>query len=527
MATWRELLSAVGRFSSATMISRVLGLIRDVCIADFILGHAQSAFFAALTIPSTFRQLFAEGTLSSALIPILTQTRNDEGEEAAREAAWAILRAVALTVGAVSFVAIVTAPLYTPVVLAGWKARTGQLDLDLVCLLVQYMFPFLLLVSIGAWCMGVLNVHNIYFIPAVSPALFNATMILVLIAAAFLVPPEQRVYWAAAGVLVGGVLQLALNGPPIRRIGYWPRLRGPVLHPRTWQFLRTASPAILGLAVYQLNILINRLYFGSYLEDAASIASLFLAFRLVQFPQGVLGVAITAAAFPRIAASAEAGQREMTSQTVRRSLELLLVVLVPSSVGLALVGHDLAGLVFSHGEFAKAGGLRILTPALYAYCVGLTAFSSTKLATQLSYAHHDFTTPVLVGLCTLAINVSVCWLGVFRLDLGVLGIAGATSVAAWCQLIMLLSVQRRRLTGFRPGHLLLVALRVGTATVAMGLAVWCLLSWMTPGTAATARLMRVTAGVAVGCGVYTALGALLFRQDLVAAIRPRAEDTGR
>ncbi len=527
MATWRELLSAAGRFSGATVISRVLGLVRDICLFAWIPTAQLDAFFASLTVSSTFRQFFAEGTLSSALIPILTQTKSEDGEEAARHAAWAILRGLALAAGAVCVLAILTADWYTPVLLRGWQAD-ASFPLELAQVLVKIIFPFLLFVSLAAWCMGVLNIHNIYFIPAVSPALYNLSVLATLGASVAFAPEENRVYWAAWGVVLGGSVQLAIQLRPIGKIGYTPRLRGPILHPRTRQFLRAAAPAFFGLAIYQLNILTNRLFFGSYLEEG-SVVSLFGAFRLVQFPQGVLGVAIAAAAFPRIAASVEARDPATTGRTIQRSLELLAVLLIPASVGLAMVGEDLARAFLNVGSYAESGGVRILIPALMAYCVGLVAFSSTKIAVQLSYAHHDFLTPVWVALGAFGVNVGISSLSVFVFQWDAWGLAIAASLASWVQLSVLLLVQRRRLGSFRSGRLAWVVVRVLLATLAMGALLALLMGALPEAASRTMHTVRLLVGVLTGAVVYACAGMVLFREELFAALHPRsavAEETG-
>ncbi len=522
MASIRELLSAAGRFGSATTISRIGGMIRDMCITAFLPSGSAGAFVAALTVPSTFRQFFAEGTLSAALIPILTKTRQEDGPEAAREAAWSILRGSTLVVGLICLVGIVAAPVYGPWLLPFWPKQSESLVLFVD--LLQIMFPFLLMVSIAAWCMGVLNLHDIYFIPAVSPVLFNLAMIATLGGAFYWASAADRAYWAGYGVVVGGAITMGIHYWPVRRIGFLPPLSGPVFHPRFFQFLRAAFPALGGLAIYQCNILVSRLFFASSFEDEGlSILCLFLAFRLVQFPQGILGVAISAAAFPRISASVQDGDIQTTSAIVRRALELLLVLLIPASFGLALIGPDLAGLLYDRMAFSKSNGMDILVPVLSTYCIGLFAFSSNKVAVQLSYAHHDFRTPVWTALAAFLVNVTVCTVSIFMLQHGAWGLAAATTIASWFQLVILFVLQRRRLAGFCPRHLFIVASRVLLASVIMAVVVWFVLHSLAPGTNTLKRLIRLIAGIASGAGTYAFVGALLFRQDLLAALRPRAD----
>lgn len=500
------------------MISRVLGLVRDASLAALIPIHAQDAFLAALTLPSTFRQLFAEGTLSSALIPILTRTKKEDGEQAAREAAWAIIRGMVVAIGSFCMVAMAFAPWYAPLVWPGWWDAPDKLNL--ATSLLQIMFPFLFFVSLAAWCMGVLNLFNIFFLPAVTPAVFNLTIIAGLFVSYGWLPADRRVYWVSVAVVCGGLFQFWMQAAAIRKVGFSPKWIGPIIQPRTIQFVRAAAPAIFGLAIYQLNIIVNRMVFGSQLEEG-TLSSLFYAFHLMQFPQGVLGVAIASAVFPRISSSVEQGDQKETSRTVRRALELMFVLMIPATVGLVLCAEDLSWAAYGRGEFAREGGMALVVPALYAYCAGLISFSATKLAAQLSYAHHDFRTPVYTALASFVVNVGFCTLSVNVFQWPGWGLAAASSIASVFQLVLLLIVQRKRLIGFEPGQLVVITVRVLIASAVMGAAVWLVIAYLPLGTSMSSRIARLGVSVTTGILVYAGAGMILFRQDLMAAFRPK------
>lgn len=512
-----SLFRSVSHFSLATIISRVLGLVRDACFAAFIPKQIADTFWAGLTIPSTFRMLFAEGALSAAFIPILSRIRLKQGEEEAIRFARAIFNLLVLVVAGLVVLAILTAPLYVSALFHKWQDSPERIAW--ATQMVQMMFPFLFFISLSAWAMGIQNAHGRFFLPAVSPAVFNTVVICGALFAGLKLSDMKVAQAMAIAVVVGGLFQFAVQFPAVRRLGYLPRVSFQLIHPETRAFLIALGPTVFGLAIYQINLIVNRLYFASYL-DPGSITSLTCAFRLLQFPQGVLGVAVATAALPRLARYAAQSSSPAFCDTVVRSLKVLILVLIPASIGLAVIGHDLVGIVYNRREFLIGDLLQPTTSALLAYAAGLLFFSTGKLLTQGFYAHRDVKTPVKVGCLVMIVNIVCCRLLVYRM--GVAGLALASTLASVVQVGLLFVLLLPRLSGFPFRNLGWLIVKGLICSVAMGGA--CLLtlhSMQVLGANSLGYGTRVVAGVGVGVAVYAGLAWMFLREEVLALLESR------
>ncbi|HQO33550.1 MAG TPA: murein biosynthesis integral membrane protein MurJ, partial [bacterium] len=462
------------------------------------------------TIPSTFRILFAEGALSVAFIPILSRLRLTKGEEDAQKFARAIWSLMVLVVGGVVVLAILTAPLYVPLLLNKWQDR--DVGIELATQMVQIMFPFLFFISLSAWAMGILNVYGSFFLPAVSPAIYNVVVICGAIWAGLWMSGVDAARAMAAAVVIGGLFQFCIQVPALCRLGYFPWFSRDSLHPQVRNFLVALTPTLFGLAVYQINIIINRIYFASYLE-VGSIATLTYAFRLLQFPQGGLGVAVSAAALPRLAEEAQQSSGAAFCATMVRSLRALILILIPSSVGLAVISHDLVGIVYNRGKFLSGGLLEPTTSALIAYTAGLFFFSAAKLLTQGFYVYRDVKTPVKIGFVCVVVNALFCCL-LIR-PMGVAGLALASTLSSVVQTGLLYSLLRPRLPDFPA---MPVSGLIGRVLLCSGVMGW--LCWLAIhhfaylGDGFSGYGMRVLIGVSLGVFVYGVLAWLLLWEDV-------------
>ena len=516
MRPFGSLLRSVGHFSLATLISRVLGLVRDASFGAFLSKEVADAFWTGITLPSTFRMLFAEGALSAAFIPILSRLRAQESEEDAQRFTRSVLGLIVLIVGAVVVLAILTAPIYVSLLFHKWEDRPG--GILLATQMVQMMFPFLFFISLSAWAMGILNTHNIFFLPAVSPALYNVVVISGAVFAGLHLSGVDRAYAMAIAVVAGGFSQFAIQIPSLYRRGY--SLRAPFggFHPETRAFLRALLPTVFGLAIYQVNVIVNRLYFGSYLE-AGSITSLTCAFRLLQFPQGVLGVAVATAALPRLAHDALKSSSNVFCDTMTRSLRVLILILIPASVGLVIISHDLVGIVYNRGEFRRDGLLIPTASALVSFSIGLLFFSSGKLLTQGFYAHRDVKTPVKIGCVTVVVNVVCCRL---LLGMGVSGLALASTIASSIQAMILFVVLLPRMPEFPSWRITLLTMKVVLFSAIMGAGCWFISSClMHLGETSFGYFARVFTCVGAGVIVYGVLVWFFLRDEIVNLLEMR------
>ncbi len=458
----------VGRavwLSAATMASRVLGLVRDQLFAILIGANRFSdAFVVAFRIPNLLRDLFAEGALSSAFVPTFAEAHRNAGREVAYRLANVVVALVLLVVGSLTLLGIA---LSGPIV-AG--IAPGLRDPALASLLTKVMMPFLLVVSLSAVAMGMLNAQSRFTAPALAPALFNVGSIAVglgIWAAGW--PPQKAVVGWSVGTMVGGVLQLAVQLPSLRALGYGvrPRLRRADLDdPRLRRIGRLMGMAVIGLSATQVNILVNT-FFASRVEAAATWLN--YAFRLMQLPLGVFGVAIATVAGAGVAQRAAARDMPAVQRTLGSALRLVAFLNVPSAVGLAILARPIISMIYEHGRFGAAD-TDATAGALLFYALGLYAYSAVKVLAPAFYALDEARVPVLGSVVGMASNV-VLNAALFPV-LGFRGVALGTSIAAAANFGVLAVAWRRRHGGFGGSGVLPQLGRVIVASAVLAAAAW-------------------------------------------------------
>ncbi len=450
----------------ATMTSRVLGLVRDQVLA-YLFGatNAMDAFNVAFRIPNLVRDLFAEGAMSAAFVPIFTRRLTLEGRRAAWQLAHRVITGLVVVTGTLVLLGIVFADPLVAWLARDYAAVPGKLDLTVT--LTRIMLPFLTLVAVAAAQMGMLNALHHFFTPALAPAMFNVATIL---AAAVLVPLMPRfgqppIVAIAIGALAGGIGQVVIQWPALRREGYRYHPSFDFRDPGVHEVLRLMAPATVGLAAVQINLLVNvSLATG---EGTGAVSWINYAFRLMYLPIGLFGVSIATAALPAVAAHAARNEREAMGRTVSRGLRLMLVLNIPAAVGLALLARPIVALIFERGSFTAAD-TAATAAALACYAPGLVGYSAVKIAAPSFYALGDSRTPVTVSVVSVLLNVLLN-VTLVRL-LGYRGLALGTSLAALANAAILLLLLRRRLGTLDELRLARAIFKIGLASVAMGAA---------------------------------------------------------
>ncbi|MBN2328712.1 MAG: murein biosynthesis integral membrane protein MurJ [Candidatus Omnitrophica bacterium] len=522
-----SLLKSTGLFSVATLMSRILGLIRDSFIAAYIPHVWQDIFWAGFKIPATFRTLFAEGVLSTAFIPLLTRVLARESEEDAIEAAAAVFRALALTVMTAVTLGILFAPLYVPYLLQfpgddsalfpglNWRMEAGVWA-------TQVLFPFLFFIALAAWAMGVLNTYRIFFVSAIAPTLFNLSLILgCLLGAKWMnLTGFSLMTFMMGSVIIGGILQFAIQIPSVCRIRYFPPRWASPFHPKVWMFLRMLAPSIFGLAIYQINSIISQTYFASQ-YGKGGISQMNYAFRLIQFPLGVIGVALATASFPRIAQYFEQDRMEDASKTFVNVMKYMLLIMIPSSAGLIVLGSDIVRLIYDHGHFHEQQWLMPTLHVLIMYSIGIVFYGAVKVLARTFQARHNFRTPVVIGAISVACNIVLCAWFVHR-QWPLWSLALSSSIASAVQTLLLIAMMRIKIPQLPLLFLLDFSARVFLASAGMALACWGVLKIIPLYQESFLGLSaRVAMGVTVGIGAYLGLGWLLFRGELLAILRKK------
>jgi putative peptidoglycan lipid II flippase len=477
-----------GVVSAAVFASRILGLIREQVFAvSFGAGRDLDAFITAFRIPNLLRDLFAEGALSAAFVTTFTQELERKGETAAWRLASLVLNALAIVVAALCLLGIWFAPAISRAIAPGFADVPGKLELTVQ--LTRIMFPFLLLVALAAVAMGILNTRNRFGIPAAASAFFNLgsivgglacvawlapgylTGVLASVRGAPLPPPDpelmtRAITGMAIGILLGGLLQLAVQLPSLWRVGfrYVPTLA--LRDPALAQVLRLMGPATIGAAAVQMNVFVNN-NFASFLGNGP-VSWLNVAFRLMQLPIGLFGVAIGTVTLPLISRHAARGDADAMRTSIRQALELVALLCLPAAAGLAWFGVPVVGLIYEHGRFTAAD-TAASAQALAGYAVGLAGYAGIKVLAPAFFALNDARTPMRVSLLSIVVNFALNWLFVRVLGFGALGLALSTSAVALANFGILLFVLRQRL-GPLGGGIGGTLVRIAVATALMVLA---------------------------------------------------------
>lgn len=436
----KTLVRAAGLVGGLTLVSRFFGLFRDAVIAAMFPKRLTDAFFVAFTIPNVLRRLLAEGALTIAFIPTFTDYHNHKSSEEAKQFVYAAFTTLCIILFGVSVAGVVAAPVL--VRLFAWGYADDPEKFAAAVRLTQLMFPYIFFVSLTALAMGVLNTLGHFAGPAVSPVLLNVGMI----GSVFIVSPILKhfgvpiIYSLSIGVLVGGLGQLVLQLPIMARFGYLPRLKWNPKHPGVKKVARLMGPAVFGLALYQLNVLLARLL-ASFLDHGA-VTYLYYAQRLIEFPMGVFAVAVATAATPTFSAHVMSGDLDKMKETLGNTLRLTLFIVIPSMVGLLVIGEPLVAAFFQRGRFDHEMTMATYR-ALTAFSLGLWAAACIRQLVPVYYALDDSKTPVKAAGVGLVVYLAV-GLALMR-PLGHVGLALAVSASSVVNMIILAWVLRKRL----------------------------------------------------------------------------------
>ena len=508
-----SLLRSTSRVSLATFLSRITGLIRDRLIAIYFPKELSDVFLAMARVPNMLRFLFAEGAFSAAFIPTFIRLTEKQGKEEADKLACSVGRLLVVVTTAVTLVGIALAPWIARLLLIG--RVQDEAAIALATDLVRIMFPFLIFIALAGVAMGQLNSVHRFGIPALAPVWFNVSNILYLwLCAGLFASNVTFMKGLAVALVVGGFLQWISQVPSLLRLGMMRHLLGGLWHPETRRILLLMGPMLLGLAGNQIALIINTMYASALW--AGSISVLYYANRLFQFPLGVLGIAISTAAFPRLAAQAETNPDEFHRE-MNHSVRMMFFVILPSTLGLIVLAEPIIYAVFHDGEFARAGLLWPTVWALVAYSVGLIGHAGVKVLSSGFYAFNDTRTPVKITLVSLALNVVLSYVLAFQLvpaALSHVGLAAATSVSAITNVVLLGWFLAKKVGyGWRPGLgksftscLLCSVLMAGVVYGAMRL-------W--PGTLDSKweSILRLLVGLPLGIVAYFGLARWLATDD--------------
>ena len=498
---------AAGAVGGMTLISRLFGFLRDLVIAmQFGATAAADAFFVAFKIPNVQRKILGEGAVTAAFIPVFLEIRNRKGEKEAWKMTANLLNILLSVLVTSSISLAIFAPFVIMIFTPGFIATPDKFELTV--LLTQWMTPYLIFIGLAVFCTGILNTYSIFALPAISPALLNICMIV----GAITISPqlETPTLGLAIGVLVGGFLQFVIQLPAVTRCGF---KFIPSIQWKSVEVVRISKlmiPAILGLAVYELNMLVDTLL-ASLLPEG-SISYLYYGNRLVQLPLGVFGVAIGVAILPMLSNQVANKDFSQMIKTISFGIRLILFITIPATIGLILLRFPIVNTLWERGEFVRltTDGTTI---ALLYYSVGLCAFCGIKVIVPAFYSLQDTKTPAKVGVYSMILNIILNLILMGPLKHG--GLALATSIAALFNVILLIHFLRKRLGLMGGRKILWSTIKLSFVSGIMAIVVYFFNeAFFDPAATFLPKLLVLSADIGIGVILYAVLSRMIQNEEL-------------
>ena len=499
-STSGKIARSAGSVSVAVFMSRILGLVREQVLAGlFGAGTAMDAFVVAFRIPNLLRDLFAEGALSAAFVTVFT-----EYDKKSREEAWRLVNnvftAITIIISLIVIAGIIFSHELVMILAPEFSEVAGKIALT--ARLTEIMFPFLLMISLAALLMGILNTRGHFFVPALASSCFNLGSIIVGGGLALLLPRwgYPAITGMAIGTLAGGIGQMAIQLPLVFRHGFRFRPLLDLSHPGLRKIGRLIIPAIIGLSATQINIFINTNFASRCAEG--SVAWLNYAFRLMQFPIGLFGVALSVATLPVIAKQAADKDTEALKTTLVSSLVMGFALTVPAAAGLWVMAKPIVALIFEHGRFTGFD-TEMTAQAVQLYAIGLLAYAAVKIIVPVFYALDDTRWPVMASFFAVATNICIILICIDQLQHR--AIALSTSLTMILNFLLLAAVLYRKLAGYDLSRLLSSLIKILAASALMGWVVKEVCSLVPAGDSVLTELVHITAGIAAGALTYAVL----------------------
>jgi putative peptidoglycan lipid II flippase len=515
---------AAGAISAAVSLSRITGMVREIVMARlFGAGAVYDAFLLGTRIPNLARNLFAEGALSSAFVPVFSECLATRGRREAANLSNAVATALFLVVSAVCAAGMVFSPQFVRLLAPGFAEVPGKFELAV--LLTRIMFPFLALVALAAQAMGVLNSCNRFGVPALASTFFNLGSLVFGLGLGYTFgrgSAHGMIVSMACGVLAGGVLQLLWQFPSLRREGFLYRPRWDFGNPGLWRIARLMLPALLGNAALQINVLVNTNLASGITGPTGHVINgpvswLSYAFRFLQLPLGLFGAAIATAVLPEVSRSAAAGRMDDFRSAMARALGLMLLLTIPSSAGLAVLGESMIGAIYQGGRF-QAYDTHQTAVALAFYSVGLAGYAASKILAPAFYALDDGRTPMLVSVASVGLNLALALALVKGAGMGHAGLALSTSLVSLAGAAALFALLGARIHGLGGRALAVGAGKIVAAAAAMALVCMVSSSWVHAalGAGRGANLADVAVSIPLGAAVFYTLAHALGVPELEA-----------
>ena len=507
---------ATGIVGIAVLCSRILGLIREQIFAGlFGAGKNLDAFLIAFRVPNLLRDLFAEGALSTAFITTFSKKIATEGEESAWRLGNKVATLTAVFMSVITLLGIIFAPqiIYVMTGFGGWSPDKTETTI----LLTRIMWPFILLVSLAALVMGMLNAKHVFGAPAMASSYFNLGSIIGGVVIGYWLDPHfgtRSLIGLSIGTLIGGLWQLTAQFPSLRRIGYKFRADFGWRDEGVRTVLMLMGPAVIAASAVQVNVLINS-GFAARLGDGP-VSWLNIAFRLMQLPLGIFGVAVGTVTLPLVSRTAAIGDMAGFRSALAHALRLVTLLTVPAAIGLILLARPIISVIYEHGRFTSGSTLQTAS-ALQCYAIGLAAYSGVKVLAPAFYAIDRRYLPMMVSIFSIITNLILNWFFMFKVGLGHRGLALSTSLVALTNFLLLYIMMRKYAGALETGALFSLLAKLAVPLALLAGVCWLALETMFyPGAHLPEwqKIFGVLLVIGVAAGVFFG-SAFLFRVDEV------------
>jgi putative peptidoglycan lipid II flippase len=459
--TNRTLLKSTGIISSATVMSRILGFVRDILIASrFGTGILADAFFVAFRIPNMLRDMVGEGAMTAAIVPVLTEYGHTKSREEYWQVARVILNLMLTVLIALSVIGVIFAPLLVRAIAPGFLTNPDKFEITVY--LTRMIFPYILLLGMVAYSKGVLNSLHYFTTPEFAPVVLNATIITALV----ILCPIIGIKGLIAGVLAGGVFEVLIQIKPLRDRGFRFGKGFHFKHPVAKRIGKLLLPRAVGTAVYQLSVFMDTILASlAGIVGAGGVAALYYSNRLVQLPLAVFGIALATAALPKMTKEVALKDMDKLKGTVSFALRTVFTVMLPASLGLMVLARPIVKILFQRGEFTSYS-TGITSSALLFYSFGLMAYAGIKILVSTFYSMGDTRTPVKTASVALLVNLTLNLILMWPLKVG--GLALATSIAASTNMVLLYTRLTRLIGDIGTRDIVRAVVRVCGAALLMG-----------------------------------------------------------
>lgn len=507
MSEKRQIFKAAGIVGSATLLSRILGMLRDMVVAAvFGAGPVSDAFFVAFRIPNLMRRLFAEGSLTVSFIPVFTDHLVNDGKEEAFRMGRSGFFMLGLILLVITILGISGAYWVVKIIAPGFDGASGNFDLTVS--LTRYMFPYVLFICLTALCTGILNSLNHFAAPAFGPVYLNICLIA---AALFLTKIlDQPVYALSIGVIVGGIVQLAALIPPLIKLGFSFFGQVNLFHPGVKKVGKMMIPSIFGSAAYQIDMLVNTML--ASMLTAGSVSYLYYADRLVQFPLALFGVSAATVILPTLSRQAAKNDMKGVATSLSEGFRLVSFVNLPAMAGLIALSYPIVSVILQRGAFNPLQA-KATSEALVCYSVGLWAFSSVRIVLPVYYAVKDIRTPaIFTGITVTCDILFAMWLMTF---LGHKGLALSTSLSSMVNVCLLTNGIRPFLKDFDWKGTGISLIKTVFCSTVMGVIIYFTGSYMDRiSSSFIIKVLYLAVNVLFGVAIYTGLSYVLGSREL-------------